>query len=274
MPPPFTLARSIDPGYPTNRAILLLTLAVLAGGGVVTLLSGAAIPESIIAAVSGAASFFLAWALGRELDPDEEYAAFVPAGLMAGALLLFPLPDPVTALLAVLLLRTVNRTSGLPARMLDSVVLLLIAAWPLMQGYLLAGAAISAAFLLDGLLSRPNRRQLWFALLAVLETGLFAASGTGITVDPIVPAAGGALLLGSLLYLAVIGGSGDLAATGDRTQKRLSPIRVQAAQVLALSWAFLSAVLGGETAFVAMLPIWAGIVGTGIYRVTVHLRSQ
>lgn len=274
MPPRFTLARSIDPDYPTNRAILLLTLAVLAGGVIVTLLSGAAIPGSIIAAVSGAASFFLAWALGRELDPDEEYAAFVSAGLMAGALLLFPLPDPVTALFAVLLLRTVNRTSGLPTRVLDSVVLLLIAAWPLMQGYLFAGVAMAAAFLLDGLLSRPNRLQPGFALLALLETGFFAASGPGITVDPIVPAAGGALLLGSLLYLAVIGRSQSVTTTGDRTQKRLSPIRVQSAQVLVLSWAFLSAVIGGETAFVAMLPIWAGIVGTGMYRVTVHLTSQ
>ncbi len=274
MPPPFTLARSIDLDYPTNRAIVLLTLAVLAGGIIVTLLLGATISGSVIAAASGAASVFLAWALARELDPDEDYAAFVSTGLMVGALVLFPLPNPITALLAVLLLRTVNRTSGLQTRVLDSVVLLLVGLWPLLQGYLLAGAATSAAFLLDGLLPRPNRRQIGFALLAALETGFFAVSGPGMAIDPIAPAPGGALLLGSLLYLAVIGKSQDLTTTGDRTRKRLSPIRVQSAQLLVLSWAFLSAVIGGEAVFVAMLPIWAGMVGTGIYRVTVHLTSR
>ncbi len=271
MSPVFALGRSVDLSYPTNRAIVILTLGAFGAAVILQLGFGAGVPESGTTGALAAASVFLAWALARELDPDTEYAAFAAAGLTGGALLLLPLPSVGTALLALLLLRTINRTSGPAAGYPDSVVVLAVAAWSLWQGQVFAGAAVVAAFLLDAVLPRPNRKQLWFALLAALEVGLFAAAGRGFTVDLIGPRVNGAVILASLLFLAVIRGSSTVGATGDRTGRPLSPLRVQSAQVLVLAWAFLSAVIGGETAIVAMLPLWAGMVGTGLYRVVAHL---
>ncbi len=271
MSPVSALGRPVDLAYPTNRAIVVLTLGVFGAAALLLLGLGAGVLESILTGALAAASVFLAWALARELDPDKEYAAFISAGLTAGTLLLLPLPDVGVALLALLLLRTVNRTSGLAAGYPDSVIVLAVAAWPLWQGQVFAGGAVVAAFLLDGVLSRPNRKQLGFAPAAALEVGLFVAIGHGLTVDIIGPRVNGAVILASLLFLAVIRGSRTVGATGDRTGRPLNPLRVQSAQVLALAWAFLSAVIGGEAAVIAMLPLWAGMIGTGIYRVVTHL---
>ncbi|MDN7024270.1 hypothetical protein FGU65_05085 [Methanoculleus sp. FWC-SCC1] len=274
MPPASALVRSVDPAYPTNRNISILTLGVFAAAVALNLALGAGVLASGIAAVLAAASVFLAWALARELDPEKEYAAFVAAGLAGGALLLLPLPDPGIALLALLLLRMVNRTTGLAAGYPDSVIVLAVAAWPLWQGHLFAGLAAIAAFLLDGVLSRPNRKQLVFALAAALETGLFAVTGRGLAIDIIGPRVNGAVILASLLFLAVIGGSSTVEAAGDRTGRPLNPLRVQSAQVLALAWAFLAAVIGGEAAIIAIFPLWAGMIGTGLYRVVTHLTGR
>lgn len=274
MPPASALVRSVDPAYPTNRGIVILTLGVFAGAVALNLALGAGGLASGIAAVPAAVSVFLAWALARELDPEMEYAAFVAAGVMAGALLLLPPADVGIALLALLLLRTVNRTTGLAAGYPDSVVVLAVAAWPLWQGHLVAGGAAAAAFLLDGILPRPNRKQIGFALAAVLETGFFAVAGRGFAVDIIGPRLNGAVILASLLFLAVIGGSQAVRVTGDVTGRILNPIRVQSAQVLALAWAFLAAVIGGEAAIVAVFPLWAGMIGTGLYRVVTHLTGR
>ena len=53
---------------------------------------------------------------------------------------------------------------------------------------------------------------------------------------------------------------------GDATGKVLKPRRVQAAQVLALLTALLFAWWDGASGVMAVLPLWAAMVGVSLYR--------
>ena len=75
-----------------------------------------------------------------------------------------------------------------------------------------------------------------------------------------------AVIVISALFIVVIADSRKVRAVGDQTEDVLDPVRVQSAQVLALSTALISTVWNGIAGFVAILPLWAAIVGTAVYR--------
>jgi hypothetical protein len=165
------LARTpIDLSYPTNRAIAVLTTVVTIAGAILRLLRGTTPLESVLWGIAAGLAVFLTWALGRELDPDHDLSAFVGAGLVFIALLLVDAPSLLLILWLLSVLRTVNRTVGLPAKPLDSLWVLGLSAWLTWQGYWMVGLVTAVAFLLDGLLPPPLRRQLLASGLAFLAT--------------------------------------------------------------------------------------------------------
>ena len=114
------LGRPIDPDYPTNRAIALVALTATVAAGIWALLSGVALPETASQAVRAGLTVFLAWAIGRELDPDHDLSAFVGVALALIGLTLLDAPSLFLDFWLLLSLRLVNRTSGLPAKPMDS----------------------------------------------------------------------------------------------------------------------------------------------------------
>jgi hypothetical protein len=257
----------IDPSYPTNLAIAALTLVVAIGGAILSLLSGAAPLESALWGIEAGLVLFLTWALGRELDPDHDLSAFVGAGLVLIALLLFESPSLLVIFWLLLVLRMVNRTVGLPAKPLDSLAVLGLGAWLAWQGYWMVGLATAVGFLLDGLLSPPLRHHLLVSGLAFVATLVLSifhgdiAMESGPTTAVVIAAA---LMAG--LFLIVITTSRESRAVGDATGKPLNPRRVQAAQILALLTALLFAWWAGASGMVALLPLWAAMTGVGLYR--------
>jgi hypothetical protein len=257
----------IDPRYPTNLAIAALTLVVAIAGAFLRLLSGAALLESAQWGIGAGLVVFLTWALGRELDPDHDLSAFVGAGLVLFALLIFDRPSLLVIFWLLLLLRIVNRTVGLPAKLLDSLGVLGLGAWLAWQGHWMVGLATAVGFLLDGLLSPPLRHQLFVSGLTFVATLVLSifhgdiAMESGPTTEVVIATA---VMAG--LFLVVIATSRDSRAVGDATGKPLNPRRVQAAQFLALLTALLFAWWAGASGMVALLPLWAAITGVGLYR--------
>ncbi len=269
------LGRPLDPRYPTNRAIAVLALVVAIAGTILGLLSGAGLLDSALWGIGAGLVVFLTWALGRELDPDHDLSAFLGAGLALIALLLFDSPALLVVFWLLLLLRIVNRTAGLPAKPLDSLAVLGLGAWLAWQGYWMVGLVTAVAFLLDGLLSPPLRTQLFVSGLAFVATVVLSvfhgdiAMETGPTTVVIISSVGMAGL-----FLVVIVTSRELQAVGDATGKPLNPRRVQAAQVLALLVALLFAWWAGASGVVALLPLWAAMIGVGLYRLTILFLSR
>jgi hypothetical protein len=71
------LLRPIDMDYPDNRIIVYLSTAVFIAAISVQILSGENLIEAIIWAGRPALSIFFAWALTKEIDPDNPHAALI-----------------------------------------------------------------------------------------------------------------------------------------------------------------------------------------------------
>jgi hypothetical protein len=254
---------------------MALALAVGAAGATFQWLRGTALLEGVNWGVSASFTIFLAWALGRELDPDHDLSAFVGAGLSLVLLLVVEAPSLMVILWLLLVLRLVNRTVGIPARPLDSLGVLGLGAWLTWQGDWIVGLVTACAFLLDGLLSPPLRYHLFVSglafvaavVLTVFQGGLVKGGG------PTTPAAISSLAM-AVLFLVVIATSRELQAVGDATGEPLRPRRVQAAQGLALATALLFAWWAGTSGVLALLPLWAAILGVGLYRLSILVFSR
>jgi hypothetical protein len=106
-----SLSRIIDPRVQNN--VLALGIAIVAGVAALAarLLDDTGTVESLLDAFGAGVAVFLAWALGRELDPDNDSSALV-AELGAFALW-FWLPSSAGLLFATLILvRLIVRSTG------------------------------------------------------------------------------------------------------------------------------------------------------------------
>lgn len=271
LPIPSHLWRTLDPRVLSNRLIILFAAAVTIGIGAYRLANGSSLTDTAIQAVGTGIFAVLAWALGRELDPDHNLPAYVGAILGVLGVLVLGMPNLLLTGAVVAMLRLVNRTTGLPARMTDSAALIVLVALVVARdGFWVIGPVVATAFLLNALLPQPDRPNgFYFALLTLLVTGaaaaLFPASAWTLRFDAPL---GGSITMAALLYLVIVlRDPPRLRSVGDWTGRPLNHARVQAAQLLALVAAL--AVLLGDYVFglMAVSPLWAAIIGVIMRRV-------
>jgi hypothetical protein len=266
------LARPVDLSFPTNRWITVLTGAALAGAWVWRgLATGAWLMAGGWAALA-ALALFLAWALARELDPGAELVAFIAAGLMLPFLVLaglgwLPLPDIAALFIVLLAVRVLNRTTGIAATVLDGVGVLALGLWLALGGSPVYLAGACAALLLDGLLPPVTARR---ALVAAAAVAVAVAAAVVLGQAPPSPESGllpiAAGLAIGVLFAASIRAAGRMESIGDATGEPLSPLRVRAGQLLALSIGLVIVLWQGGTGLIALLPLWAAMVALGGFR--------
>jgi hypothetical protein len=154
-----SIARPIDPAYLTNRALLIvLPVAGLLGAGLAAFFDTGRDPLSM--AFSGVLTAFAAWALTRELAPDYNGAAFVALAFAWAANLALGVRLVLLVFVALVLIRVVNRSTGLPLRPFDTLGVLGFCIWAAMstqQPLILLVASL--AFLFDAQLKDPLRRH-------------------------------------------------------------------------------------------------------------------
>lgn len=261
-----TIGRPVDLDYPTNRAIAIASLLVMFGAALLQRFSGVTWVQSAFWGAQAGLAVFLAWALCRELDPDHHLSAFVAAALALGGLCLWGLPRFAVLFWLMLVVRVVNRTTGLPAGILDSLGVLGLGLWLSLQGNWGYGVITALAFLLDSRLPIPAPRQLVFAILGAVGTVATAILGGDLPWDG-APSVRGGLIAAAVAasFLPVTWESRSVTSVGDQTGKALEPVRVQAAQAVALLVGVETAVLGGIPALGALMPLWAAILGASLY---------
>lgn len=150
--------------------IILLGPAALSAA-IIALWQGASALDALVFALATALAAFGGWAIGREIDPDNQASAFVSLALAVLVMLLLGPGSTQYALLILFttlgLVRQVNRSTGLEARLTDSVLLLALTLWVIYAtANPLFGLVAGISFAFDGSLERPLRRQLVFALLS------------------------------------------------------------------------------------------------------------
>jgi hypothetical protein len=265
-----SVTRSIDLTYPTNRAIAAVTLLFFFVTAGFQFASGKDVFPALYSGLRAGTSVFFAWAFAREIDPDNELSAFVAAFAGCIGFVFFSSPLLLALLLELLLIRIVNRSKGLPARTLDSLVILLLSGWILLQGGWIFCVLTFLAFVLDAFLPEPNRSHRSFAgalFLALLFSVRFlffsgnegekiSIQGTGLPIF---------VLAAVLLFIPLIFNSRTIKSKGDLTGIPLNPIRVQAAQMMALLSISLPAVLQGWSGVESLMPLWGAIFGVSVY---------
>ncbi|MBP2147153.1 heme O synthase-like polyprenyltransferase [Methanofollis sp. W23] len=271
MHPVSGIARPLDVSYLTNRAIAIFSLAIVVIITTTTAFNGVGIVESMISGAASGLVVFLAWALGREVDPDHDLSALFAAALMAAALFsVLPLPDLVTPLWLLLLLRLVNRTTGRAATPIDVAVMLILTLWHLWQGFLMAGPIAAAALLIDGTLRGPAPHRIPAAgiALAAAAGALFAERETAITIPPLTAGIVTAVVA-TVLFLLVIAESSTIRTSGDSGGRPLDAGRVRAAQALALATALITLLWKSG----ALVPLWAAVLAAGTWQVMLMIRK-
>ncbi len=226
--------------------------------------SGSSFWESIPWGIGAGAAAFFAWALSRELDPDHDYSAFVGAALtIAAVVIVEDVPELLPLFWLLLASRVLNRTTGLPSTLLDTATLLILGAWLAFTELWLFAVLSALALLVDGMLP-PRRRQ------PILMSGLsfsialtalpFSSTPFQLHLD-----AGLLALVFSALFVPVAYASRQPQSTCDYTGNPLDSERLLASQVILAVSGILIALLGGFTAMLAILPLWAAQLGTAFF---------
>ncbi len=261
-----SIGRPLDPHYPTNRAVLLLLPAAAIVAGAVAFLQGDALLEVVERGLMGAAVALGGWALTRELLPDADSMAFVSLVLAFGAFLVVESSSLLLLFVALFLVRTVNRTVGLPARTTDSILVVLLTLWAvygLPSPWL--GLIGALTFALDAALRKRLHRQWIFAGVCLVAAGLsFDRHGLYWLQESPLPA------MVSLPVVVVGAGYGltmwrtrAVKSLADATGTPLSLERVRAGMVVGFLVG-LQSLTRGQFGIEAAALVWASLAGVAL----------
>lgn len=256
-----------------------MALFVLLGGlatfGYKLGFESASAQTAALSAAEASAGVFLVWALSRELDPDYPHSALVAAAVSIAASVWW---DPASILItgwALLSLRIVARTSGVPPKPFDSVAAT--------AAGLLLGALYGAEYLvltaivlaLDGWLTGGLARHRWLAgLLALVSAGsllwlpwtrpVFEPTQTGVLLT---------VAAVCLLFLLLTRQPEGYSAQGDYSAEPLDRTRVRSAQWLLVAGLGLQLFTGGDGLFLETGGWITALAGVAAYHLVRVARS-
>ena len=262
-----SIGRPMDMSYATNRLIMLIFAVVF---GLITVFGYFFRQMDFVPALGYgfgmAIGVFFAWAIARELDPDHDYSAFIGSGFALIAMFIFYPPDFVGLIWLLLILRIINRSTGLPARITDSLLVSIIATYLICKGGWIYGLFSIIAFLLDSFLDPQFRDQLYFAALnAVITVLIWIFRGIPNYSDALsIPILIIAISI-SLLAIPLIAASSKTISLSDITHQKLNSTRIQAAQLFALAFALIILFYEGNTGMRKLSVLWAVFPGLSIY---------
>jgi len=259
-----TIGRPIDLSFPTNRAILFLSLLALIAGVILGLTRGDPWAASLLNGLQWAGSAFLAWAIARETDPDRWHSAFfAAAGALVSVILLGP-PSFLFLFWFLIALRYINRSTGEPPGALDFVALYGVKLWLGYSAHWTIPLLTFPTMFFAGIERFPRWLRVGLPLaLPAAAVILGFTRGWHFAV----PAWGLWELLGllviALAIIPVIVSYRVVRSVGDRTGAPLSPHRIQ----WALGWAVAAALiltLSGTASLQDLIPLWAAFAGTAL----------
>ena len=254
-----SLARPLDPAYLTNRVLLnMLPVVALVSAGLAYVHDIGVDPLS--AAFSGTLSAFAAWALTRELAPDFYGAAFVALAIAWFLNAAFGVRLVLLLFVALLLVRMVNRTTGLPWRPLDTLAVFGFCTWAAMSAQQpLILLIMSLAFALDAVLEEPLRRH-YLAAAACLPIFVWMLFGNADLVATDLTTGDWLLIaVSALCVVLVVKTSPEPVSYCDISPDPLDRVRVNAGLIVGWLLAVQALVTDGRSAWLET-PIWACLI--------------
>ncbi len=261
------IGRILDPRYPTNLAIMIWMGVVGAAIFGIQLINGTEVIQAGISGVIALFSVFFAWAMSRELDPQHQLSAFVSALLMTIAVFLVDVRFNLIILFYMMsMLRIVNRSTGLPALLTDSLVMVVLTALVAFFGSWIYAMIGATAFLLDAVLAKPHRQHVIFAGLSIviMIVTFILQNAQLVPIPPTTDYMIG-ILFATFIVVPLILKSKDVNVDCDITGEPMIPIRLQAGQVLMLLLGYHVAIWQGNAGILDLLPMWVSILGISLF---------
>ena len=259
-----SLGRPLDPAYRTNRAVLLILPLAGAVATVVAGVRGAGLFDALVAGVVGVAVILGSWALARELAPDDNPAAFLSLTFAYATLLMVGPPSLLLLVTALFLVRMVDRSTGLPARLGDSIAVTGLTFWTMHATRSPLLAVVGAlAFAFDAGVPRPLRRQWYFAVLCLAGAAVWTfAVAKGLNeLSLLNPGASYWPAAVTVVYGIAYFRTGDVTSVGDVGEERLSLARVRAGMAIGL---LVPAVAAASGPVELSSVVWATLAGVGV----------
>lgn len=257
------LTRPIDMDYPDNRIIIYLSTVIFIIAISYQILSGEHLSEAIIWAGRSALSIFFAWALTKEIDPDNPHAALIAAGLGVCCLLFLEIPFILPLVLLLFLFRITNRTSGTIPTLFDSILILLTGTYLIYTGNWIQGVLMAFAFFMDARLNGPVKRHFIFAFTCLIIS-LFVLYASNIKF--VFPSQSHIYILILLIVFFIVKVIyAEVPRTlSDVKSRPLSKERIIATRMIALLAGLLT-LFGGLNSFSPIFPLWAAFGGSTTY---------
>jgi hypothetical protein len=270
-----TIGRPVDMKYTTNRIIMILMGLIFIITFFMEFFRESFLVKSLIFAVIYSLSVFLCWALGRELDPEYDYSAFIGIIFL---FLPFFMTDGINLFFILWLLfslRMINHTTGKPAGIVDIFFYLIITILFSLILYPFIAVLAAVAFVFD--LWNAKRKTINILLIIVLFiiflVSTFYGSGdvynfVKLTNDQLIFS--GISILFMFVVIATTTTMNTLCDTGD---KKINARQVQTAQIFAvftvLSFFFLYGTIGFSIVYIVL----SSFLGISIYRVGIMIKK-
>jgi len=264
----FSIGRPLDFSYKTNKAIAGIILLALLIGIIVGMINNSNITEILFKAFLFSLSVFFTWAFARELDPDNDYSAFLGVILVFSMLYIWQDVNYIMVFWFLIGVRTINRTTGLPVRIVDVSIFLIFS---LILGYYVGpefGLLCSSFLFVDLMFDRNQKFEIVFILISLISFVIFfLINGFSWFSNPITIENLWILVVFTSIFLIVIVTTKKIQSKCDITKVPLTTNRVKAAQFIVLLALLVIVLLYGNNGFSDTFILWCAVGGVGIYRI-------
>jgi hypothetical protein len=261
----FTLLRLLDTKYKPNRILLIVLSFIFFATFGWYIYKNSPFSQSLYLGLIQTVLVFICWTIGRELDPDNDYAAFL------GIPLLF-LPFSLTQgnifvlLWFLISIRLINQTTGkkttssdvtfyLFLSILSAILSTQILIFPLSILIIVLTSAIPSKQIQLSILSIPLIPSFILFFLVFPKTWILLNPSPWILIYIAVSCA--------LMFFVTIT-TDHIDSKGDRSFSPLSLKRVQSSQIIAVLSVLMISTFHGS--ILSVFPVWAAITGVGIFR--------
>lgn len=234
---------------------------------------GETIIEALISASSSAAAIFLSWAVGRELDPANDWSAFLALPVVYYAFFTIGNPSLLVLFFIILCCRLLNRICGMQPLRSDALLLFVMGILLYFNNFYFALLYLVLIFLIDALIKPIDRFQFISALVssaAYLIIFLayrpeFVSLFTD-TMPTVYPAVAVIMVVSSVVYISYV--TRHDRVIDDLNKAEVDYHRVNAARFLAAAWIVNEILCGGVIMLLQVYPIVFIFGGIFLYHFT------
>ena len=268
------LGRIIHPKYKSNLILMIIipVLGIIAGA--YSFFTGNEIRIAFQAGFWMGLAVFQAWAVAREIDPDNDWSAFVAVAVMVIAMFVldFPVYAIIDLVMMMLFLRLVNGIIGVKISRNDAIKMLVLVLIVAFFDNWILGLVAACGFLLNAIMSQPERSHLAFAgvaVLIVIVRGIVNLGPMGSMSPPYLIVT---IPIG-IFYIVTMFANRSVSTKTDIKSMPVDIKRVRAAMALGLIAVIILALWRGDAGVLAMSPLWAAMLGISIYRIPITIRE-